>query len=480
MEPDVREIPFAARSGGTGPLTWSQQDMLGVMRALPGRYVHFNMTFSVRLPPGTSLDEVATALRLSTERHEALRTTVSGIASGPAEQLVHRSGTLRLRLHRFAGTPDAAASKAVSRLGRRTPVGCPGDEPYRSDLLLADGRPHTLVLTCNHLILDGFSVPVLCDEVLRRLDGADLPPVPQSPRERARFEQGPGGLAQSARGLRAAERALRAAPDTPLRRTENAGQPPFWWGRMRSPALAGALRLLAERYSVPTSAVLIGIAGTLLAEDREAFAFSLITSNRFSPQLRRSLGCYFQPVPVTVRADRASFAETSRRVAAAAAQAGLNGQFDPAALEKLTDLVESGTGRVLRPLPVLNIQNCTVGPEGLSARETRRLLPRSTYESTGLTGMEDAGLYLNATARDGTLELVLRTDTSRMSPAAGELYLRGIEQGALTLLDSDGPVRFGAGGAALAPVAFVPAPGLQFCSCATHEVAEPVRAEAAS
>lgn len=472
MDSDVHEIPYTAASGGSAPLTWSQQDMLRVMRALPGRHVHFNMTFSVALPAGVASGRVVDVLREATESHEALRTTVTDAGTHHPRQYVHRTGRLVLRLHPREACDDTVV-REVSRLGRRTPVGFPGEETFRPDLILVDGQPHTLVLTFNHLTLDGFSVPVLNDDLLRRLNGSAEPQTAQSPRERAEFEQGPGGTAQSARSLRTLERTLATAPATPLRPVAGGGEPtPFWWGRMRSSSLAAVLPALAARYEVPTSAVLIGIVGSLLAPGADVFAVSLIVSNRFLPGLRASLGCYFQPVPLTVRIGGADFAETARRTAAAATRAAMSGQFDPSSLSGLLDRIEAETGRALRPMPVLNVQEFAAASDDLSPGAARKLLADSSYESTGLTGMEDDGLYLNATTRDGTLELVLRTRTDRMPAAAGEQLLRSVEESALALFEGRAAVPAPVVPASSGRVPFVNTPDIQFCSCDTHSVQE--------
>ncbi|CAM5647441.1 hypothetical protein SAVIM338S_06432 [Streptomyces avidinii] len=503
---EVREVPYAAPDAGSAPLTWSQQDMFRIMRALPGRHVHFNMTFSVRLPAGLSTEQVLDALRDATESHEALRTTVARAADGSPEQQVRATGRIRLRLHHFprAVGGDALAPdtlEAVADRGRRTQVGYPDEEPYRPDLILVDGAPHTLVLTCNHLTMDGFSVPVLCEDLLGRLteppapdaaSGAPATPAPrtarrggsapQPPRLRAEFERSAHGSAQSERSVRALERAIRAAPPTPLGPPEDpaAGSGAgFWWGRMRSPALAAALRVLAERYAVPPSAVLVGIAGSLLAGESGAFTVSLITSNRFTARLRGSLGCYFQPVPLTVHTDPADFGATAARTAAAATGAAMNGQFDPRELAALIDRVEAETGGALRPLPVFNVQDCATGPSGLSGEAVRGLLGRSTYEATDLADMEDDGFYLNATARAGTLELVLRTRTDRAPAAFGEAFLRAVEAGAVALVEKDTPVEplTRAPQPSYSSSSFMRTPGIQFCSCDTHEVPVPAGAK---
>ncbi|MEU3735079.1 condensation domain-containing protein [Streptomyces sp. NPDC033538] len=470
METDVQEIRYAAASGGVAPLTWSQEDMLRVMRALPGRHVHFNMTFSIVLPAGTRTGRVVDVLRAATENHEALRTTVTDAATDHPTQHVHGRGRLVLRLHAYEACDDTVV-REVSRLSRRTPVGFPGEETFRPDLILVDGQPHTLVLTFNHLTLDGFSVPVLNEDLLRRLSGSSGLPPAQSPRERAEFEQGPGGTAQSARSLRTLERNLASAPATPLRPVAGGGDPaPFWWGRMRSPSLAAVLPALAERYAVPTSAVLIGIVGSLLAPGAGAFAVSLVVANRFLPGLRASLGCYFQPVPLTVGVDNADFAETARKTAAAVTRAAMNGQFAPSSLSGLLDQIETETGRVLRPMPVFNVQEFAAAPGALSPEAARDLVAHSSYESTGLTGMEDDGLYLNATTREGTLELVLRTRTDRMPAAAGEQLLRSVEDSALALYERRAPSPAAAVPPASGRAPFVNMPGIPFCSCDTHAV----------
>ncbi|OKI00761.1 non-ribosomal peptide synthetase [Streptomyces sp. CB02923] len=100
-------------------------------------------------------------------RHAALRASFHRRKSGEAVQLITREAALPWREADLSGLPEADALAEVARLAARE---CAerfdlGVAPLLRLLLvrLGDGR-HCMVLTAHHILLDGWSMPILFDE----------------------------------------------------------------------------------------------------------------------------------------------------------------------------------------------------------------------------------------------------------------------------------------------------------------------------
>uniref|UniRef100_UPI00131B23D7 non-ribosomal peptide synthetase n=1 Tax=Streptomyces bicolor TaxID=66874 RepID=UPI00131B23D7 len=130
----------------------------------------------------------ATLLRASWQaliaRHPALRASFHRRASGEAVQLVMREVTLPWTEADLSDHTEAAADAELDRLvrGERARRIDPAVAPLLRLLLVRLGtRRHRLVLTSHHILLDGWSLPVLLDELATTYeangDASSLAPV---------------------------------------------------------------------------------------------------------------------------------------------------------------------------------------------------------------------------------------------------------------------------------------------------------------
>ncbi|WP_314408968.1 non-ribosomal peptide synthetase, partial [Streptomyces kroppenstedtii] len=101
-------------------------------------------------------------------RHAILRAGFHRLASGEAVQVVARQVELPWREFDVSGLPEAGAEAEAARLsGEELAVGFElGRAPLLRVLLLRLGeRRHRLVLTSHHIVLDGWSLPILLNEL---------------------------------------------------------------------------------------------------------------------------------------------------------------------------------------------------------------------------------------------------------------------------------------------------------------------------
>jgi Condensation domain len=471
MPSDPHEIVFDGGADRIGPTTWSQREILATMRRLPGRQAHFNLNFPVPVPAGTSLEQIHSAVRELVEHHESLRTTIVVDPNGQARQLVHGHGRVPLRTFYDGDPGNPTSAPAVVRAVQATPVGFAGEDCIRTDLI-SDNATSVLRLTVSHVALDGFGIAVLQEDLDRLLRGAPLASTPISPLTRAEYESAAGGQARSARSLAQASAQLRAAPRSFLeyRSPADGRAGSHWVGQVHSRALGSALGMLSVSTGLPPAAILIAVAGTVLAAKAEAEAFTalVISSNRFEPLLRRYVGTVFQAVPVTVNVEPAGCTATAAVTARTVAGACMRGQFDPGGFERLVSDLELERGRAVYPWLTFNV-HIPAPPAGSAWLESdlRLRLGQSTYASRPMWGLEEPGVYLTALGDGDSVVLTLRANTSRLSITEAEDLLLAVERRTLALV-------LGAASGTTNGARFAAKADLAICACADQHRQPPV------
>ncbi|KHD73657.1 hypothetical protein MB27_33325 [Actinoplanes utahensis] len=124
-----------------------------------------------------TLDTAAliTALRTLADRHEALRTTFTDAAGGEGRQVIAASGEIPLHVVDLGdvaeGERDAAVeSTLAAELSR--PFDLTRGPLTRAVLVGLTAHDHVLLLAQHHIITDGWSVRVLCEELAAGYDAA--------------------------------------------------------------------------------------------------------------------------------------------------------------------------------------------------------------------------------------------------------------------------------------------------------------------
>ncbi|MGH3157382.1 MAG: condensation domain-containing protein, partial [Streptosporangiaceae bacterium] len=156
-----------------------------------------NVIIDIGIPPGASQEDVLATINALVERHEALRTCF--LADKPV-QVVHPPRPVAAELIHVEDGREvrAAAERACADAGWHR-IDLVREFPLRARLIMVGSTPARLIITANHVAMDGVSMEILRSEfgtLLRgRMDGgpADLPPVTDQPIDLARRERSPAG-----------------------------------------------------------------------------------------------------------------------------------------------------------------------------------------------------------------------------------------------------------------------------------------------
>ncbi|WP_331743375.1 condensation domain-containing protein [Kitasatospora sp. NBC_01300] len=324
--------PSAAAVSRSGPLTWVQQ-WHWFERTVPARR-RVNPTplaDHCHVPPPATVADVHAALAALTARHEALRTTVDPLRP---VQHVHRADWAPLPVDHLdvravdAGTLEAATAALAAR-----PIDPERNPPWRARVLIEAGRPRAVLLAAHHVLIDGWGLAVLINQLHDQLHGVNAP-------AEASVHPLDAVAAQRPERARAAEREwltrLAGNPTgvlAPFGGTDNgAGRHRL---QHRSAGAYADLARVARRHRVsPEVVVLAALAHDVATRTGELrFLASVVVSNRARAALRNSVDVRALTVPVQIDLrPGAAFGEVVASVAAASAAAYRHGQWRPADL----------------------------------------------------------------------------------------------------------------------------------------------------
>ncbi|MFF3007815.1 condensation domain-containing protein [Kitasatospora sp. NPDC057940] len=324
--------PSAAAVSRSGPLTWVQQ-WHWFERTVPARR-RVNPTplaDHCHVPPPATVADVHAALASLTARHEALRTTVDPLRP---VQHVHRADWAPLPVDHVdvravdAGTLEAATAALAAR-----PIDPERNPPWRARVLLEAGRPRAVLLAAHHVLIDGWGLAVLINQLHDQLHGVNAP-------VEASVHPLDAVAAQRPERARAAEREwLTRLAGNPTGVLAPFGGTDDGIGRHRlQHRSAGAyadLARVARRHRVsPEVVVLAALAHDVATRTGELrFLASVVVSNRARAALRNSVDVRALTVPVQIDLrPGAAFGEVVASVAAASAAAYRHGQWRPADL----------------------------------------------------------------------------------------------------------------------------------------------------
>jgi amino acid adenylation domain-containing protein/non-ribosomal peptide synthase protein (TIGR01720 family) len=241
------------------------------------------------------------------ERHASLR---AGFRQG--FQVIARSVPLPWREADLSGRPDAeAAADRLAAADRERRFVMAEPPLLRLLLIKLDGARHRLVITLHHIVLDGWSLPVLFEELSRVYaaggDTSGLPPVTpyrdylewlrrqDADAGRKAWRQALAGVDEPTLVAAADPGAAPAVPDYVLTRT--------------SVALADRLRELARSHGLTLNTVLQGawamVAGELAGRSDVVFGATVSGRPAELPGVERIVGLFINTVPVRVRLDPA-------------------------------------------------------------------------------------------------------------------------------------------------------------------------------
>lgn len=194
-------VRFAATTGGSGPLTRSQDDMVRCIRRDAPEQINKGSVWPV--PPGATLAAGLRALGALVERHESLRTSFPpgfGPDGFPDSQVVHGDGRFAVTVIEAGGLDDRELDALAARLGEAD-VAVPVEltaVPRVRFTLLADGPDLLrLVAVVCRAGADGAATGLLIQDWYALAAGKELPPVTApTPIQIAAAERSPGAAAR--------------------------------------------------------------------------------------------------------------------------------------------------------------------------------------------------------------------------------------------------------------------------------------------
>ncbi|SNS43266.1 condensation domain-containing protein [Actinomadura mexicana] len=329
--PGHHAIPFAGAGAGEHPCTWGQLDMWREME-WAGDPAHGNVVGGGFLPSGHTTDRLLRVVGELVERYESLRTGFRPSDDGRLVQRVAAAGELDVEVRELDGDPVSAAREWVAASQAR-PYDLAGGVPFRVCVGTGGGEPRLVVLGMPHVTADLAGSRVLFDELVRGLEGrAPAAPPGLQPAERAAWERSAAGQRALHRSLEYWRRAVAAAPEAGFAVARHAPESPrYRTGGLTSRAVPRALDLLAARYGVSTSHVLLAAVATLVGRytgERRCLV-RVVVGNRGRPELRNAVGTVSQEVAAVVDLSAHRFGDMVRAARTSALNAMRHGQYDP-------------------------------------------------------------------------------------------------------------------------------------------------------
>lgn len=135
----------------------------------------WTLSQAIRIAPSVDIRRLQRAARMVEARHESLRTRFVG-APGRQKMLIRARGKTRVILHDCTGTSESEVLSVVRQLAKE-PILPAARELFQLHLLRFNGLDVVLIKLFE-LVADGWSLAIVCDELLRAYLGLELGPAP--------------------------------------------------------------------------------------------------------------------------------------------------------------------------------------------------------------------------------------------------------------------------------------------------------------
>ncbi|MEV0677472.1 non-ribosomal peptide synthase/polyketide synthase [Actinosynnema sp. NPDC050436] len=289
-------IPAVPRTGPL-PLSAGQQRLWFLDQFQPGD-TEYNSALALRLRGVPDLSRLTGAVQGLVRRHESLRTTFAQVDGQPV-QVVHDDLRLDVPVVE-ADDLDGALRAEVER-----PFDLAHGPLFRAVVLRLAADDHVLLLTSHHIVVDGWSLGVLGDELGALYRDETLPPPALQYADFAAWQQKQPVNVDYWRDKLTGVQPLELPTDRPRpaeRTTAGAAH------EFTVPApLAGRLAQLARDHETTLFTALLTATQALLARytGQDDIALGTVTSGRGRPELQRLVGFFVGTVVVRSTVDSA-------------------------------------------------------------------------------------------------------------------------------------------------------------------------------
>jgi hypothetical protein len=423
-------VAFSGARAGSGVLTWGQRLMWRAVHLMGDSQSFLNCPWVLPVYGRRDLAAVLDALRVLLERHESLRTTFAGTPDGPVQR-VASGGELAVTVVAAEEERGLQAAERIAGELARTVFDHGVDLPLRCAVVTRDGRPRALAFAFSHLAVDFQALSLLSAEWRALLRGDPLPPPGWQPLDQAELEREESFLARSSRSIRYWRSVLEEVPlevfDHPPGEAE---EPRFIEVGMESVALAAAAELLAARWTISTTSVLLAACATVLAgvSGRGRAVMQLVHSNRRDPRTRGMVGTVGQDGLFLLDVNPDGFAATCADAHRNALAAYRNAHYDPFAMQAMREEVGRRRGREPDLDAFFNDRRGSGGWPNLPEYEDLAALTGQTrtYVTDAWPGVRFKVFFTVGTAT-GTGALSLIVDTAYLGRDTARAMLLGVE-----------------------------------------------------
>ncbi|WP_282363322.1 non-ribosomal peptide synthase/polyketide synthase [Pseudomonas sp. PS01297] len=265
--PSLSQPPLRPRAPGQPSVLSYAQQRQWLLWQLDPHSAAYNIPAALRLKGSLDREALLRSFNALQQRHETLRTTF--VQDGDqARGVLHAHLPLALR-ELTLDQPSAAQIDAQVAEEMRQPFDLRTGPLLRVLLLKVADDEHVLVLTVHHIAADGWSMQVMVDEFSQLYRGHELPPLAVSYADYAAWQRDGLQAGEGERQLNAWREQL-GSQHAPLELPSELVRPAIRSERGArvevaiEPALAGALRQLAQQHNVTLFMLLLASYQTLL------------------------------------------------------------------------------------------------------------------------------------------------------------------------------------------------------------------------
>lgn len=420
----------------TAPLAWAQR--VTWKTALAGPTQHLFLNIRRRVPvsarAGVDLTRAVRAVGDLVSRHGALRTRIRGADDEPRQETAD-VGELPLLVVEGTGDGAAAARELSDRLGD-VAFDHAAEWPLRVALVLVDGLVRQVVMIFSHSTVDAYAVDVVLQDLRlillrgRLTTAAGLQSVDvarqQHGADRHRSERTVGQWLQEFERLAPATAPMPERPEL---------SPRMQRGVLVSTAVEQAVGIVAGRYGVSSSAVLLAATIAVAVGDSQRSMCGLFTMshNRFRSDHANAVANLGQIGFGVLELDgRPDFAALLLRVWQVSLSAYRHAYYDPVAMRRSFEQAGHDYLNVFRPHFYFNDVRLAGGGAGRSVADAGEPALRAAAEGSTFTwtrGLERSSWHLLAHVVDEpqAVGLTLTLDTRFHSPELVEPFLRALE-----------------------------------------------------
>ncbi|MEU2182828.1 condensation domain-containing protein [Streptomyces thermolilacinus] len=442
---EERTIGLDCARAGTGPATWGQRAIWGVVTRLGADAPRYNLRLDLPLTPPRPASRVLADLTELLRMHDSLHTRLLPDGDDGLTQVVDGTGELSVEVRRCpAEKAPGVGETLMEELAGRS-FDHAREWPFRVGLVECDGLVHRLVLAASHTAMDlwgegrmlrdlrlieaGESAESLlaARPALQPLDAAA---VQASPLGRRRDEAARRYWCER---LTAGPRRIFQDPAAPERAVTDPGRL-FPNALLRSPALAVAVERVAADLGVSDAAVLLGAASHQLARmtGSSDVLFQVVVSNRFQPAAAESVSTMAQEAVFLLTDADQDFEDAVRRTRSVAFTAFRHAGYDKWALDReVARLVERGEAAD-HSCWWNDTRDPADGPFDTTGRPGAALGELSARTEltwpTEFLPRKNVSVAVDVLTAPGALELAMTADPAVLTREGMERFLRGVEE----------------------------------------------------